>query len=200
MGTKIGWVISLSLLVGSIFSQTTLDTRKHLAGSTATIATGFQKNNPDMNIYVHGFVYFHPQPKVSLDGEGYWYLGAQNQETLMAENSTLLFGPSFHFAKDGPVDPYVGIMSAVSLVSAIDRTSSQPVVGKYSVVPLIAFNVGFKYHFIKWFNIFANAKYMMGTLTENYPTALSLNEFRFSFGLGFNLFSANNHYGFKKPD
>lgn len=191
MGKKL---IILFLLVSSstrLLSQD-LITRKHLTGGSATITTGFQKNNPDMNLYVHGFAYFYPEPRVSINGEAYWYVGAQEQQTLMAENSTIVFGPNYHFLKDGPFDPRVGLMPAVSLVSAIDRSGSRPVAGKYSVVPLIALNAGVRYHFIKWFNVFANVKYMMGTLTENYPTALSLNEWRISFGLGFNFYSSKD--------
>ena len=167
-----------------------LETRNHLLGGSATISPGFQKNNEDMNIYIHGFAYFYPEPKVSINGEMYWYVGAQEQQTLMAENSTLLFGPNYHFLKDGPFDPHIGIMPAISLVSAIDRSSTIPVVGDFSVVPLLSFNVGARYHFMKWFNVFASARYMMGSLTENYPESLSLNELRVSFGLGFNLYNA----------
>ncbi len=173
------------------FGQT-LETRRHLVGGTVTIAPGFQQGNPDMNIYVHGLAYFYPEPRVSLNGEVYWFTGAQEQETLLAENSTLLFGPNFHFAKDGPFDPHIGLMPAISLVSAIDRSGSRPEFGGYSVVPLLALNLGARYHFMKWFNVFGNVRYMMGTLTENYPQALSMNELRISFGLGFNFYSAKN--------
>lgn len=185
-------ILVLTIICSNWFLAQDLVTRKHLTGGSATITTGFQKNNPDMNIYVHGFAYFYPEPKVSLNGEVYWYVGAQEQQTLMAENSTLVFGPNYHFLKDGPFDPYVGVMPAVSLVSAINRSLSRPVAGKYSVVPLITLNAGVRYHFIKWFNAFANVRYMMGTLTENYPSALSLNEWRISFGLGFNFYSAKD--------
>lgn len=189
-------IIFFHLVTLSITSQELL-TRKNLVSSSATISPGFQKNNPDMNIYVHGFIFYHPEPRVSLNGEGYWYTGAQEQQTLMAENSTLLFGPNYHLTADGKVDPFVGIMPAISLVSAVDRiTSSIPSAGKLSVVPLISFNAGFRLHFVRWFNAFLNVRYFMGTLTENYPTALSLNELRVSFGLGFNLYS-KNHFSLK---
>lgn len=191
MGKKITSLLLICLTASLSFSQT-LETRKHLLGGTATIAPGFQKGNSDMNLYIHGFSYFYPEPKVSINGELYWYVGAQEQQTLMAENSTLIFGPYYHFLKDGPFDPYVGVMPAVSLVSAIDRSLSRPVAGAYSVVPLITLNAGVRYHFIKWFNAFANVRYMMGTLTQNYPSALSLNEWRISFGLGFNFYSAKD--------
>ncbi|CAG5087099.1 hypothetical protein [Parvicella tangerina] len=180
----------ITVLVSSLCFCQNLETRRHLLGGSATISPGFQQSNPDMNIYVHGFAYFYPEPKVSLNGEVYWYTGAQEQETLLAENSTLVFGPNYHFLKDGPLDPHIGIMPAISLVSAIDRTTSQPSVGAYSLVPLVALNAGVRYHFMKWFNVFANARYMMGTLTENYPKALSMNEWRISFGLGFNVYSS----------
>lgn len=189
MGKRIIVAFAFVLSASIGFSQT-LETRNHLLGGSATIAPGFQKGNPDMNIYVHGFGYYYPQPKVSLNGEVYWYTGAQEQETLLAENSTLLFGPNYHFLKDGPFDPHVGLMPAISLVSAIDRSGTIPEVGTLSVVPLISLNAGVRYHFYKWFNVFANARYMMGTLTENYPTALSMNEWRISFGLGFNFYSS----------
>jgi hypothetical protein len=195
MGKRIIIGLCVILFTGLLSNEALaqeLETRKHLFGSSATIAPGFQKGNADMNIYIHGFTYFYPEPRVSINGELYWYLGAQEQETLMAENSTLLFGPNYHFLKDGPFDPHVGIMPAISLVSAIDRTGSIPSPGDYSIVPLLSLNVGARYHFMKWFNVFGNVRYFMGTLTENYPTALSLNEWRVSFGLGFNFYSAKD--------
>lgn len=190
MGTRV--ILFAAILIGSVATlhAQSLETRKHLVGGSATIAPGFQQNNPDMNIYLHGFAYFYPEEKVSINGELYWYMGAQQQETLMAENSTLLFGPNYHFLKDGPFDPHIGIMPAISLVSAIDRSGLRPSVGKLSVVPLLSLNVGAKYHFMKWFNIFGNVRYFMGTLTEQYSSALPLNELRVSVGLGFNFYSS----------
>lgn len=187
-----GKIICIALLFAGVFSSHAqeLVSRKHLVGASATIAPGFQKNNSDMNLYIHGFMHFYPEPKVSLNGEAYWYVGAQEQETLMAENSTILFGPNYHFAKDGAFDPFIGIMPAISLVSAIDRTGIYPIAGKLSVVPLLSLNAGIRYHFMNWFNIFGSVRYMMGNLTENYPSSLSLNELRISVGLGFNFYSA----------
>lgn len=196
MGKKIIIIISLIFAVFSIAAQE-LSSRNHLLGASATISPGFQKGNPDMNLYIHGFLYYHPEPRVSINGEAYWYVGAQEQQTLMAENSTIVFGPNYHLTKDGPFDPYVGLMPALSLVSAVDRSGFHPVAGDLSLVPLISMNAGVRFHFLKWFNAFVNGRYMFGTLVENYPSSLSLNEFRLSFGLGFNFYS-QEHYKTKK--
>ncbi len=170
-------------------SQSELTTRIHLVGGSATIAPGFQKGNSDINQYIHGFAYFYPEPKVSINGELYWYLGAQQQQTLMAENSTLLFGSNFHFVKDGKFDPFVGIMPAVSMVSANDYSSGRPIASAMSFTPLFTMNAGLRFHFVRWFNGFLNFRYLKGNLVENHTSALSLDEFRISFGLGFNFYS-----------
>ena len=165
-----------------------LETREHLLSTTATISPGFQKNNSDINIYLHGMVSFYPEPKVSIDGEAYWFLGGQNQTTLMAENSSLVFGMNYHFAKDGNVDPFVGIMPGLSLVSTNNYTIQQSFVTQYSIVPIVTLNAGFKFHMAKWCNAFVNLRYIKGTLVEHHFEALPLDEVRISFGLGFNIY------------
>jgi hypothetical protein len=180
--------IVLLLLFSFFGNAQELNTRKHLVGATSTISPGFQKNNPDVNIYLHGLAYFYPEPKVSINGEIYWYTGAQEQRTLMAENSSLIFGMNYHFAKDGKFDPFVGIMPGLSLVSAINYNIQRPTASKISVVPIMTFNAGMKFHMAKWCNVFMNIRYVKGTLVENYYQSLPLDELRVSFGLGFNFY------------
>ena len=181
-------LIVVVMMSPQLMKSQNLETRKHLVSATATIAPGFQKNNTDVNIYLHGLASFYPEPKVSMDGEVYWFLGGQNQLTLMAENSSIVFGLNYHFAKDGKVDPYVGIMPGLSLVSVNNYVLQHPIASSYSVVPLVTINAGFKFHMAKWCNAFCNVRYLKGTLVENHLQALALNEIRLSFGLGFNLY------------
>jgi len=185
-------ILSLFLIgcLGSYKSQD-LETRKHLVSATATISPGFQKGNNDVNIYLHGLASFYPEPKVSVDGEIYLFVGGQEQQTKMAENSTLLFGLNFHFAKDGNVDPFIGIMPGLSLVSVNNYTLAHPRASERSIVPVVSFDTGFKFHMAKWCNTFVCVRYLKGTLVEHHYEALQLDELRFSFGLGFNLYSKN---------
>lgn len=178
----------LSILCLGTMDAQELETREHLVSATATISPGFQKENSDINIYLHGLASFYIEPKVSVDGEVYWFLGGQEQQTKMAENSSLLFGINYHFAKDGKVDPYIGVMPGLSLVSAVNYTILQPRASEFSVVPIITFDTGFKFHMAKWCNAFVNLRYLKGTLVEHHYEALKLDELRVSFGLGFNLY------------
>lgn len=106
----------------------------------------------------------------------------------MAENSSLLFGINYHFTKDGKIDPFVGVMPGLSLVSVNNYNLLMPRASAYSVVPIISFDAGFKFHMAKWCNAFINFRYLKGTLVENHYEALALDELRVSFGLGFNLY------------
>jgi len=184
---KLTLIMLMLTLSGSLISQD-LTTRQHLTGGTATISPGFQKNNQDINIYLHGLVYFYPEPNVSVNGEVYWFLGGQEQQTMMAENSSLVFGVNYHFAKDGKFDPFVGVMPGLSLVSANDYTLIRPVASEMSVVPLVTINAGLNFHLAKWCNAFVNLRYLKGTLVEHHNEAISLDELRVSFGLGFNFY------------
>ena len=176
------------LMLSQLINGQNLETRKHLVSATATIATGFQKDNADINIYLHGLASFYPEPKVSIDGEIYWFLGGQNQLPLMAENSSIVFGMNYHFAKDGKMDPFIGIMPGISIVSVNNYLLQYPIASEYSIVPLVTINAGFKFHMAKWCNAFCNVRYLKGTLVENHFRSLALDEIRLSFGLGFNLY------------
>ncbi len=185
--TKILILLCFSLMMNCAFTQD-LETRKHLVSATATISPGFQKDNDDINIYLHGLASFYPEPKVSIDGEVYWFLGGQEQQTKFAENSSLVFGINYHFTKDGKVDPFVGLMPGVSLVSVNNYRIQHPVASNLSLVPIVSLNAGFKFHMAKWCNAFVITKYIKGTLVDDHYKAEVLDEIRISFGLCFNLY------------
>jgi len=53
--------------------------------------------------------------------------------------------------------------------------------------PLYSGLVGMNYYATKFFHLFISARYLSGKHLSNAPEPLRLDEFRFSFGLGFNV-------------
>jgi hypothetical protein len=59
--------------------------------------------------------------------------------------------------------------------------------GASSVNPLISTAFGFNFYFQRWFHLFGEVRYISGKHLSDATTPLSLNELRFSFGLGWNI-------------
>ena len=100
-------------------------------------------------------------------------------------------------------DPYVGVFPGYAVgqlnekvvaLSGLEPQSSNPVV----LSPLISFAGGFNYYANRFFSLFINAQYVIGThLSDVAP--VSLNELKVSLGLGYHIWATKKHIGFRKP-
>lgn len=181
---KIGLLL-LVLLCADIKSQNEDGFHtKGLLKATSTISPGFMLNQQRTNIYVNGELEYFAEEKVSLRGDGYWYLGSQQNPDLLKKNSAMYWGALYHFRKN-QADCFIGFQPGLSI--------TQPVVDEkyyYSdygiqVCPQMSVLAGFTYYVGKYFNFFANTRYVKSSYRNNIH--IGLDELRISAGLGFNI-------------
>src|ERR1700758_3229712 len=80
----------------------------------ATISPGYLMNTTQTNIYINGSLEYFPEDKISLRGESFAFVGAQQKTALLNQNSSLMFGACYHFHKNR-FDFFVGLETGVSL-------------------------------------------------------------------------------------
>lgn len=164
----------------------------------ATISPGYLLNTTQTNIYINGALEYFPEDKISLRGESFVMVGAQQKLALLNQNSSLMFGALYHFHKDR-LDFFVGLETGVSITKPTDTYFNDTVVSgnstaivsgtfsyKYKVLSLISPVTGVTFYVSNYFNFFLNAHYVK----ERYfgytnGKTLLLDEIRISAGLGF---------------
>jgi len=179
--------------------------RKGLLRSMATISPGIMLKENVSTISLHGTLEYYLADNVSLRGDSYYFLNGKKNygrgliipDDLysIAFNHVTFSGASYHFKTKSHFDPYIAIEPGISIAQASEKcppdvTCLLPVWEKtYETTanPLISTALGFNFYFQKLFHLFGEARYISGKYLSNAPSPLSLNELRFSFGLGFNL-------------
>jgi hypothetical protein len=162
---------------------------KGLLKATTTISPGFMLNQQRTNIYLNGELEYFPEEKISIRGDGFWYLGSQQNPDLLKQNSSVYWGALYHFRKNR-ADYFIGFQPGLSL--------TQPVVDEkyyYSdygiqVCPQMSVLAGFTYYVGRYFNFFANTRYVKSAYRNN--RYIGLDELRISAGLGFNIHLKKN--------
>ncbi|MCB0400561.1 MAG: hypothetical protein KDD41_00610 [Flavobacteriales bacterium] len=160
--------------------------RPGLIRAQGTISFGSFSDLDQSGLYLHGDLEYYLNPNITARGDLYFYL-KPNNESILEHNHQLFSGASYHIATGSNIDPYIGLQPglAVSQVSNTILTAGNKN-PRPAASPLISGVFGFNYYAAKWFHLFADARYVYGDHQSNIGT-LSLNEFRFSFGLGFNI-------------
>lgn len=133
------------------------------------------------HFYLHGGLSYFVSPKISLDGEGYYFLGSFSDEKQFKYNHDLFFGAARHFTKNNN-DLYIGLQPGVSFTKLIELPTEST---KNGVNPIASAVVGYNFFVNKYFHFFIQSRFITGK--HNYDVTTSLNEFRFSAGLGLNL-------------
>lgn len=146
------------------------------------------------NIYLDGNIEYYLNEKVSLRGDGFWFVNAFNGNKPFELHHSLFAGPVFHFKTQSPFDPYFMLEPGINLARASDPCFGDPCITvappeemELTATPLISPGIGFNYYGSRWFHIWCNVRFVSGKFMDNY-NSVALNEFRFSFGLGFNIF------------
>ena len=175
---------------------------KGLLRAMATIAPGYMLKESISTISIHGALEYYVADNISIRGDSYYFL---NSNQLMPEsgfpinysilnyNHATFSGVSCHLRTRNHFDPYFYFQPGISITNATTCLSIAPFNGcgssveKTTANPLISFGTGFNFYFQRWFHLFGEARYVTGKYLSDAPTPMSLNELRFSFGLGFNL-------------
>jgi len=164
--------------------------RKGLLRAQSTITPAVLINDGALNIYVHGDMDFFLSRKVSIRGDGYYFIDTQGDGDLR-HNHSVFFGANYHFPV-GRFDPYVGLQPGASYVQASKKMAwgeegtdiTVNSVGR--VVPNISATAGLNFYVGRFVHFMANVRYVHGKHAAPWGNR-PLDEFRFSFGLGWNV-------------
>ena len=145
------------------------------------------------NSYLEGNTEYFADDNISLRGDVYFFTGHFNSDAPFKMYHSLLTGAMYHFKTNNHFDPYFGLEVGMNLGQASNPTFGQPTptfapvtTPEKTFTPLFSPIIGFNFFGNKWFHLALSARYVTGNFADNY-NAVSLGEFRFSFGLGFNL-------------
>jgi len=161
---------------------------KGLVRFQGTIGMGKLLNLNETNIFLTGNLEYYIQSLISARGDVYYFL--KNDENSLKQNHQLFSGASYHIKTNNNFDPYIGFQPGMALTQSFNsprkgNESVQQFSSSTSYSPLISGVVGFNYYASKWFHLFVDGRIVQGRHLSNF-NAVSLNEVRISFGLGFN--------------
>jgi len=191
------------LLIGNLCAQDSTKFRyQSVLKGTATISPGYLLNTTQTNIYINGDLEYFPEEHVSLRGESFVFVGAQQKPALLQQNSCILFGGLYHFHKNR-FDYFIGLETGVSITKPNDVLLDSIVIGRrgfvynsgpvtetynYKILPLISPVTGITFYVSNYFNFFLNARYVKASyFGYTNGKTLSLDEIRISAGLGFQI-------------
>jgi hypothetical protein len=190
-------VILSSLILGvagTSFSQEESGQYIHkgLFRSMGGIAPGIMLKENVSTVSLTGNVEYYIADNISLRGDSYFYMQGKDKsgKDPFEFNHSTFSGASYHFKTKNHFDPYFAFEPGIaiskknpSLITVPELYSS----GNASANPLLSSALGFNFYFQKWFHLFAEARYISGKHLSDATAPLSLNELRFSFGLGWNI-------------
>jgi hypothetical protein len=154
--------------------------RTQLTISPSTLLSGNESY-----FYLHGNLEGYISDKISISGEGYYLLGnigiSKSSILPLSRNHTIFFGANYHFTKDNH-DLYIGIQPGVAFTNTNFALTGNE---NPSLNPLFSSVVGYNFYVNSVFHFFVQTRLILGEHLTN--DVKSLNEMRFSAGLGFNL-------------
>ncbi len=165
--------------------------RKGLVRAQMTISPGWTIADGNTNLYLQGDMEYFLQDKISLKGDISYFLDTQG-DGYLKHNHSLFFGAQYHFPYKR-FDPYIGFHPGVSLIQAKNPTigtDENPVeysVSNLKASPAISVATGFNYYVWRYIHFMANVKYVHAKHPTVWGTNYALDEFRISFGLGWNV-------------
>ncbi len=173
-------LIPLILLSGELAAQN--GTNSGLLEANLTLTPGFMIHRPVTNIYLHGYLEYFPENKISIRGDGFFHTGNQGQPSAITQNHSLLFGGVYHFCK-GNLDPFFGLQQGLQFTrsnlapSAEFRAESSP------PAPVISGFTGLKYYVHPNFHLFASLRYLKALHFSPGFGMIAMDEIRISAGL-----------------
>lgn len=165
--------------------------RKGLLRAKGTITPAVMLNDGALNIYLQGDADFYLSRRVSLRGDGYYFLDTQGDGDLTM-NHGIFFGANYHFPAGGRFDPYIGLQPGASYVQASKvlpwgvEGADIEVTSTGNIVPNISVAAGFNFYVWKYLHFQAQMRYVHGRHAVPWGNR-PLDEFRFSLGLGWNV-------------
>jgi hypothetical protein len=189
-------LLFLLIFVANIYAQK--DSAYRYPGilkATATITPGLMLNANQTNIYINGELEYFADDKISIRGDGFWMVGAQQKIALLQQNSSVFFGALYHFHKNR-FDYFIGLQPGLSITkpnATNEITSQLPVLVNiqkeydYKLLPNFSPLTGITFYVSDYFNFFLNVRYVYARYFGYENSSLNLSEFRVSAGLGFQI-------------
>lgn len=182
---------------------------KHLVRADASIVPGYMINSFLSNVHLNGNIEYYMDNKVSIRGDANYMLGSSgltDRSMGLKNNASVMLGAVFHFPTKNHFDPYAIIQPGFAYSSSYKQLNTATadfapgedrVYYKGAISPLGSAGIGFNYYFQRFAHLFMETRYVHGQYLSDAPSPVSLNELRFTFGLGFNVFVVKEK---KKPE
>jgi hypothetical protein len=156
--------------------------RPGMLKATATIAPSKMLNRDIQNIYIHGFLAYQLDEKVSLRGDSYYFIkGAASTSSAIGYSAAMntSFGAFYHQTKNN-WDSYLGLQPGLSVVQTPLKSGS-------SFIPTFSLKLGTAFYVWKYFHFFAELTYLNSTMRGLQSGSMRNDELIFSAGLGFQI-------------
>jgi hypothetical protein len=172
--------------------------RKHLLRADASIVAGVLFKDNINNVHVNGNLEYYLDTKISVRGDCNYMLGSSGftaDSMGLKDNHSVMLGAAYHFHTNTHFDPYIILQPGFAYTSSYNarysngaQDNSKTVYYKPVISPLATAGLGFNYYFQRFAHLFLETRYVYGQHLSDAPKPISLQEFRITFGLGFNLF------------
>jgi hypothetical protein len=165
--------------------------RKGLLRAQGTISPGWTIADGNTNIYLQGDMEYFLQDKVTLKGDISYFIGSVGSK-LLKHNHSLFFGAQYHMPYKR-FDPYIGLHPGISVVQMRNPNLGTPEIdiavaeSNMKVAPAISVSTGFNFYVWRYIHFMANLKYVHTRHATEWGASYALDEFRISFGLGWNV-------------
>ena len=133
--------------------------------------------------YLHGTITGYLSPRLSMSGDGYYYLGSLSSTSSFDYHHAFFFGPSWHFPTNNH-DLYVGLQPGLSFTK-LHEDEHETLKTHMGVNPMLSMVAGYNFFINGVFHFFLQTRYVLGE--HHYDRAENLSELRLSGGLGFHL-------------
>lgn len=177
---------TLLLFPFCLFSQEKNNERTVQPGllrAQGTFSMGTLTEINQTSLHLHGNIEYYVNEKIAARGDIYYYL-KPSKESVLDLNHQLFAGTSYHIGTANNLDPYIGIQPGLAITQYSERILLSK--NTASLTPLLSGVVGLNYYANNWFHLFIDGRYILGKHISNLPPT-AINEFRISFGLGFNI-------------
>jgi hypothetical protein len=160
-------------------------TKRHGFRAMGTLTPGVFTSNASTALYFSGNWDYYFNEHISMTGEGHVFLSNLTGNSNITSYHSVLWGMNYHFLENTQLDPFIGMQPGFGFVNGLRIFGNTP--NAFETVPLITFSAGTNFYVGSIFHFFVNVRYLQGQSLSATDYKLSLSEFRFMGGLGWNL-------------
>jgi hypothetical protein len=171
---------------------------KHLVRADASIVAGVLLKDNINCVHVNGNLEYYLDNKISVRGDCNYMLGSNGltaDSMGLKDNHSVMLGAAYHFQTNNHFDPYFILQPGFAYTSSynarystLSPDNTKNIYYKPVISPLATAGLGFNYYFQRFAHLFLETRYVYGQHLSDATKPMSLQEFRITFGLGFNLF------------